>query len=133
TIIMRHSQVKIPHPTQSNQHGHLLIKIKKESHIRRGTKVHVRYGSKVEDVTFVEHLWLLHVAGAYRRELEVMEITSTTQSKLVWVSKDMKVKLGARELLVMSNYNCWKGGYTKSTTLSSRVMNPPKKAQAESN
>ncbi|KAG6903843.1 hypothetical protein DXG01_014404 [Tephrocybe rancida] len=105
---MRHSQVKIPRPTRSNQRGHPLIEIKKESRIRRGTKVRVRYGSKVEDATFVEHLWSLHAARAYRRELEAMEIASTTQSKLVWVSKDMKVKLGDGELLVVSNYNCWK-------------------------
>ncbi|KAG6904586.1 hypothetical protein DXG01_008850, partial [Tephrocybe rancida] len=79
-----------------------------------GMKVRARYGSKVEDVTFVKHLWSLHVAGAYRRELKAMEIASTTQSKLlmisklVWVSKDMKVKLGDGELLVVLNYNCWK-------------------------
>ncbi|KAG6912816.1 hypothetical protein DXG01_011794, partial [Tephrocybe rancida] len=91
---MRHSQVKIPRPTRSNQRGHPLIEIKKESRIRRGTKVRVRYGSKVEDATFVEHLWSLQAARAYRREL--------TQSK------DMKVKLGDGELLVVSNYNCWK-------------------------
>ncbi|KAG6914809.1 hypothetical protein DXG01_015221 [Tephrocybe rancida] len=64
--------------------------------------------SEVVDATFIEHLWSLHVAGAYRRELKAMEDVSTTRSKVIWVSKDMKVKKGDREPLVVSNNNYWK-------------------------
>ncbi|KAG6903971.1 hypothetical protein DXG01_013585 [Tephrocybe rancida] len=57
---------------------------------------------------FVEHLWLLHSGKAYQREIRAMENAPSTLPKSVWVSKDIKVKLGDGSLLVVSSYNCWR-------------------------
>ncbi|KAG6904315.1 hypothetical protein DXG01_011011, partial [Tephrocybe rancida] len=66
------------------------------------------YGSEMRDAVFIEHLWSLYAAGAYRREIKAMENVPSTLPKSVWVSKDVKVKLDDESPLVVSTCNCWK-------------------------
>ncbi|KAG6914253.1 hypothetical protein DXG01_001451 [Tephrocybe rancida] len=101
------AQLQIPRPKARDRRGYPLLNIKKEDRIRRGTKVRVLYGSDVVDAVFVEHLWSLHAGMAYRREIRAQENTASTP-KSVWVSKDVKVKLGDETTVVVSSRNCSK-------------------------